>query len=359
MRKIIFVLLALIMANNIKAQDTTRNTNLVISGYAELYYSYDFNHPADHDRPPFVYSYNRTNEVNLNLGFIKAAYTNDNIRANFALMAGTYANANLATEQGVLKNVYEANAGIRLSKKADLWLDAGIFSSHIGFESAIGKDCWVLTRNISSDNTPYYETGAKITYATPDGKFIATALYLNGWQRIQRQDGNNAPAGGIQLTWKPTANVTLNYSNYLGTEGPDSVSVRRFYHDIYGVFQVSPKFGVIAGVDYGTQQQSKNSAKTNYVLSPVFIARYLLGKKWAIAGRFEYYKDKNGIFINTGTINGFDTNGYSVNLDYIPFATAVIRLEGKIYESKDKIFMKDDSPVADSPLITSSIAVSF
>jgi hypothetical protein len=129
MRGIQIVILLLMMAINIKAQDTAQIPKLIISGYAELYYSYDFNEPSDHNRAPFVFSYNRTNEINL--GFIKAAYTNENIRANLAFMAGTYANANLAAEPGVLKNVFEANAGIRLSKKTDLWLDAGIFASHI------------------------------------------------------------------------------------------------------------------------------------------------------------------------------------------------------------------------------------
>lgn len=343
----------------VKAQDTSHTAKLTISGYAELYYSYDFNKPADHNRPPFVYAYNRTNEVALNLGFIKAAYLNDNIRANFALMAGTYANANLAAEPGVLKNIYEANAGIKLSKKADLWLDAGVFSSHIGFESAVGKDCWVLTRGIVSDNTPYYESDAKITYNTADGKFTAVALFLNGWQRMQRRDANNSPAGGVQLTWKPSANFTLNYSNYLGTEGPDSASVKRFYHDLYAIIQLTSKFGITGGIDYGTQQKVHAAASTNNIIAPVFIARYLLDKQWAVAGRVEYYKDQHGIFINTQTTDGFNTMGYSLNVDYIPFPNAVIRLEGKTYNSKDKIFLKDNVYVANNPLITTSLAVSF
>jgi hypothetical protein len=352
------VILVLTMAI-VKAQDTTHTSKLIISGYAELYYSYDFNQPQDHNRPPFVFSYNRTNEVNLNLGFIKAAYTSENIRTNFALMAGTYTNANLAAEPDVLKNIYEANAGIKLSKKADLWLDAGIFASHIGFESAVGKDCWVLTRGIVSDNTPYYESGAKITYNTPDGKFTAIVLFLNGWQRIQREDGNNSPAGGIELTWKPSANFTLNYSNYLGTEGPDSVSVKRFYHDLYAILQLTPKFGITAGIDYGTQQKSKTGTGSDNIIAPVIIVRYLLDKQWAVAARYEYYKDKNGIFINTGTPNGFNTAGYSLNLDYIPFPNAIIRLEGKTYSSKDKIFISANGATSASPLITGSMAVSF
>ena len=162
---------------------------LTVSGYAELYYQYDFNKPSDNNRPGFVYSHNRHNEFNLNLGFVKAGYSADRVRANLAIGAGTYMNANYAAEPGVLKNVYEANAGIKLGKK-NLWLDAGIFPSHIGFESAIGKDCRTLTRSIAADNTPYYEAGAKLSYGSPDGKWSLTALALNGWQRIKRMDGN-------------------------------------------------------------------------------------------------------------------------------------------------------------------------
>ncbi|UKT62689.1 porin [Pedobacter mucosus] len=330
-----------------------------VTGYVEAYYGYDFNKPSEHNRPGFIYSHNRANEVNLNLGFIKAAYDSGNIRANLAVMAGTYANANLVAEPGVLKNIFEANAGVKLSKSENLWIDAGIFSSHIGFESAVSKDCWVLTRNISSENTPYYESGAKITYGTTDGKLTVAAFYLNGWQRITRQNGNNKPAGGLQLTWKPTPKITVNYSNYLGTEGADTVRVNRFYHNIYGIFQLTDKFGVTVGFDYGTQQKEKGSDDNNEVISPVAILQYKFAPKWAVAGRFEYYEDKNGIFITTGTPNGFKTKGYSLNLDYTPISNAVIRLEGKAYDSKDKIFLRDVSSVNANATITASIAISF
>lgn len=356
MKKLIALIATLMTSITAFAQDESK---VKFSGYLETYYGYDFNKPADHNRPGFIYSHNRTNEVNLNLGFIKAAYDSGFIRANLAVMAGTYSNANLAAEPGVFKNIFEANAGVKLSKTENLWIDAGIFSSHIGFESAVSKDCWVLTRNISSENTPYYESGTKITYATQDGKLTATLLYLNGWQRITRQNGNDKPAGGVQLTWRPTSKITVNYSNYLGTEGADSVRVNRFYHNIYGIFQVTDKFGLTLGIDYGTQQKLKGSSDKNEIISPVAIAQYKFVEKWAIAGRFEYYTDKNGIFISTGTPNGFRIKGYSLNLDYSPIPNAVIRLEGKTYDSKDKIFTRANNSVNANTTLTASIAVAF
>jgi hypothetical protein len=340
-------------------QDSTKTGKLSITGYAELYYGFDFNRPANNNRPGFIYSHNRHNEVNLNLGFIKANYNSDNIRANMAVMAGTYANANLAAEPGVLKNILEANAGVKLSKTANLWLDAGIFASHIGFESAISKDCWTLTRSLLAENTPYYESGVKLGYTTTDGKLTLTGLYLNGWQRINRQDANSKPAGGVQVYYKPSSKVTLNYSNYLGTEGGDSVRVRRIYNNFYGIFQLTNAFGITAGFDYGMQQQVKGSGDYYHVLSPVAIARYQFASQWAVAGRVEYYQDKNGVLIATGTPNGFKTTGYSLNLDYAPMPNALIRLEGKVYDSKDAIFTRLNNQVNTNPLVTASFAVSF
>lgn len=345
MKKILILVAALATGSFAYGQDESK---IKVSGYLETYYGYDFNKPADNNRPGFIYSHNRHNEVNLNLGFIKGSYDDGSIRANLALMAGTYTNANLAAEPGVLKNIFEANAGVKLSKTANLWLDAGIFSSHIGFESAIAKDCWVLTRNISSENTPYYESGVKISYGTADGKLTATALYLNGWQRISRQNDNSQPAGGIQLNWKPAANITVNYSNYLGTEGADSVRVKRFYHNVYGIIQITNQFGLTVGLDYGTQQKAKGSDEKSEVISPVAIAQYKFSDKWAVAGRVEHYKDTNGIFIATDTPEGFNTRGYSLNVDYAPVANAVLRLEGKVYDA-----------LSTNTAITASFAVSF
>ena len=70
-------------------------------------------------------------------------------------------------------------------------ITAGIFTSHIGFESAVSKDCWTLTRSILADNSPYYESGARLTYTSNNNKWLISALALNGWQRIQRPAGNS------------------------------------------------------------------------------------------------------------------------------------------------------------------------
>jgi len=341
------------------AQVDTSRSGLSFSGYAEIYYSYDLNKPADHNRPGFFYSHNRHNEFNLNLGFVKASYNTDRVRANLALGAGTYINANYAAEPGVLKNIYEANAGVKISKTKNFWIDGGIFASHIGFESAVSKDCWSITRSILADNTPYYESGAKLSYTSNNSKWFVSGLVLNGWQHIQRPAANNTVSFGTQVTYTPNTKVTLNYSTFIGNDKPDSAKQMRYFHNLYGIFHINDKFHITAGFDYGMEQKSKGSGDFNNWYSPVLIVKVIFNDKWSATARGEYYVDKNGVIIATGTTNGFQTTGWSLNFDHRIRENAVWRIEIRSLNSKDKIFIKNMDVVNTNTFVTTSLAISF
>lgn len=345
------------------AQDTTvqagTKEQFTISGYVETYYSYDFNKPPDNNRPGFIYSHNRSNEFNINLGYVKGSYVAERVRANIALAAGTYMNANYAAEPGVLKNIFEANVGYKLSLKKNLWLDMGIMPSHIGFESAIGKDCRTVTRSILADNSPYFESGAKLTYTTDNGKWLFSGMALNGWQRIQRVAGNSLMSWGTQVQFKPTDKVLLNYSTFLGTDKPDSIRLWRYFHNLYGTIQLNDQVEVTLGFDLGQEQVTKGNSKMNTWYAPVAVLRYMPCKQWATAIRGEYYNDEHGVIISTGTPNGFKTTGLSANIDYLPVKNIALRLEGRLLNSKDDIFIKSDSSTNNNTAITFSAAVSF
>ena len=358
MKKFVTVALACVLSTPLFAQIADSTAKITVSGYVEAYYSYDFNQPVTNDRPSFVYSHNRHNEFNVNLGFIKASYAGERVRGNLALMAGTYANANLAAEPATLRNVFEANVGVKLSKTKNVWLDAGVFASHIGFESAISKDCWTLTRSLMADNTPYYETGAKIGYTSDNGKWFLSGLVLNGWQQIRRADGNTRLALGTQITFKPTSNVTLNSSSYLGSR-PDNSNRTRFFHNLYGTFQLTEKLGLIADFDYGMDQRQPNSSNYDSWTSWAAIVRYQFSSKVGVAGRVENYTDKKGLVIATTTPNGFQTTGYSFNLDYAPISNAVWRIEARSLNSKDAVFEKKGKAVDTNFVLTTSLAISF
>jgi len=335
----ILVFLSLISQQVFSQNDTLKKLNF--SAYGELYYSYDFSNPQNHEKSNFLYNHKRHNELNSNLILVKANYLDKNYRANIGLMAGNYPQYNLSAEPTWAQFIYEANIGVKISKKENIWLDAGVMPSHIGFESAISADCWTLTRSLLAENSPYYETGIKLSYISKNEKLNISALYLNGWQKISKPDYIQKPSFGTQITYKPYEKIVINYSIFIGSEKPDSINSFRHFHNFYMQYEPTNKFGIIAGFDIGMDKFNMNTYGTWY--SPVLIIRHRLNKKTRIALRGEYYYDPKQIIISTGTINGFRTCGLSSNIDFDLNDKIRLRVEGKMFHSKDKIFINDNN----------------
>ena len=347
------------------AQDSTKamtssSSPLTFGAYVETYYSHDFNNLINNTKPSFLYSFNKNNEVSVNLALIKGSYVTNRIRANLALAAGTYMNANYTAEPGLLGNFYEGNMGLKLSGENNLWLDVGVFPSHIGFESAVGKDNWTLTRSLVAENTPYFESGAKISYTSENDRWFLSALVLNGWQHIKPVDGNTIPAFGTQITYKPTSRITLNSSTFLGSDKPDGTRQMRYFHNFYGIFKLNDALAATIGFDIGIEQKTKYSSDMNTWFNPTVILRYTPTAKTAVAIRAEYYDDKHGVIIASGTPSGFKTWGFSANFDYSITSNLLWRVEARALQSKDNIFIARDGVAGGSnTFITTSLTVSF
>lgn len=358
-KHLITLLLLGLVSLGAQAQDTSawkQKPTFVISSFVDVFYVYDFNQPQGRTRQPFVFNHNRHNAFNLNLGLVKFAVEHSKYRANLALHTGTYANDNYAAEPGLLKNIFEANVGIALNKKNTLWLDAGILPSHIGFESAISTENPTLTRSILAENSPYFLTGAKLSFA-PNEQWEIAGLVVNGWQRIQRLQGNSLPSFGTQVSFSPSEKVTLNWSTFIGTDDPDTTRRMRYFSNLYGSFQFGEKFNLTTGFDLGIQQQFKGSAAYNLWWSGIVIAQYKIAKKWQAAIRAEYYQDETGVIIPTGTVNGFQTIGVSFNIDYAPIKHIRCRIEGRWFNSMDNIFETKTSNSNNNFIVAASIAV--
>jgi hypothetical protein len=340
------------------AQIDTTVKPFTLSGYIEGYYSYDFADPVDKLKPPFFYSFNLHNEPNINLAMLKASYVTGKFRANAALMAGTYSQYNLAAEPDVLRNVYELNFGVRLSEK-ELWLDAGVMSSHLGFESAIGKDCWSLTRSIMAENSPYYETGVKLGYGSNNHKWYAAVLFLTGWQRMKPVEQNSLPSFGTQLQYKPNERFILNSSSFIGTDKPDSSRKMRYFHDLYGIYQLNAKLGIQAAFDIGAEQKWKGSKSYNFWYTWVMGMKYNWNRRFASALRFEYYEDRNAVIITTETGAAMAVYGASINMDMQIVKRLLWRVEIRALSGKEDVFLKDGMAVSGNQSLTTSVSYHF
>jgi len=337
----------------LRAQDSSA---LRLSGYAEVYYAYDLSSPSSGERPDFLYNHKRHNEVNLNLGVLRAEYAREGVRATLGLMAGTYAQYNLAAEPIALRSIHEARVGLRLSRTRDLWVDAGILPSHIGFESAIGLDCMTLTRSIVAENSPYYEAGAMVSYK-PNKRLLIAGLVLNGWQRIQREPGNQRPAFGTQLKYDNLEGTVLNWSTFVGSIGPDSVGEWRFYNNFYAQVE-GENSGMVLGMDLGFQQARFSGDGSDDVegwLTMVGIYRARVVRQWWMVGRVEYFLDDRAV-----VTSGLAALGASLGVDLRMSERASWRLEGRLFGSSDAQFRDVNGAPSQSNLaITTAISVKF
>ncbi|MCB0737764.1 MAG: outer membrane beta-barrel protein, partial [Bacteroidetes bacterium] len=137
---------------------------VILQAYSDVFHAYDFNRPATPYRQPFLFNHNRHNEVNLNLASAGFKLINSKYRANIMFQAGTYVQDNLAAEQSSLRSIQEASIGLPLHKSRKWWFYAGIFPSHLGFENANSIENMTLTRSLVAENSPYFLSGAALTY---------------------------------------------------------------------------------------------------------------------------------------------------------------------------------------------------
>ncbi len=345
----IVMLVGVIICSQSRAQDQGKTT---FGGFVDVYYAYSLQ-----DQPLRTRSFTtqplRVNEFNLNLGFVEVKHQSDNIRGRFALQTGTYVESNTAAEPELLKHVLEASVGTRFG--SNIWVDFGIFPSHIGFEGIVSKDNWTYSRSLLSDYSPFYESGVSVT-ATVSEKVTLRGLILNGWQNIE--ETNNDKAVGTQVQYKPSDDLLLNWSSFVGNEQPDSVAARmRIFNDLYAVLTLSSHWNIAIVFDLGFQKQASGSSSDAWHALSI-MAKHTVNDRWAIAARAEYFSDPKGVLIPTGTPNNFQTISSSINVDYSPATNLVWRIEGRLFNAKDPIYPSETGLAKTDGFVVLSAAIS-
>lgn len=341
-------------SSSASAASASAASPLTVSGFVDAYYALAFATPPAKTRAyttqPLYH-----NEFSINFAFLSLAYSSDRVRGRFAAHLGSYAELNYAVEPQFWRNIFEANAGYRLHD--NLWFDAGVFASHIGFESAISKDNWTYTRSIVADYSPYYETGAKLTW-TPSGEWLVSLLMLNGWQIIR--ETNSDKSFGTQVQWKPASNLLFNWSTYIGNDQTDTAARQvRYFNNFYAQIGLSDKFSLALLFDIGVQERANNTPSSAW-LGGAIMGKYTLNDRITLAARGEYYSDPQGIIILTGTANNFQTFSASVNVDVALAANLLWRLEGRLFYSRDAIYPTENGVRrASDGFVVTSLAFSF
>jgi hypothetical protein len=331
-------------------------TTVSFGGFIDTYYSYDFEKPPQFDRK-YTTQPARANEFNVNLAFVEAKVSGDRVHGRLALQAGTSVQAAYASEPMVgtisgpllSRFLQEAYVGYRFTDT--LWIDAGIYLSHIGFEDFISRDNWTYSRSLAADFSPYYQSGARAVWqVTPS--FSAQFHVINGWQNISENTASKAL--GLQLSWSANDSLTLTNNDYYGLQVG---SLYRFFNDFIARYSFSDAFQVAGTFDLGTQARPIGANSTWY--DGTLIARYAFSPRWALAGRLERFSDPDQVVAITVSPNGFVVDGASINLDFQPDKALLYRLEYRLLSSLDPIFPSNTGPSTIDSFATISAALSF
>ncbi len=304
--------------------------------YVDFYYSYDFNQPFDHARPDFLYQYNKHDQMSINMAMADFSYVKGKMSANLGMNFGDFPSANMAHERNLLNALYEANINYRFTE--DLELTVGMFSSHMGFESALSFDNLLTSHSLASEWTPYYLAGAKLGYK-PFKKWYFSLTLANGNQNITESVANTNKAIGAQATFEPNEKLAINYSNLYSNDAPDSAGLFVFYNNLYATYSPTEKLDLVAGFDYAIGNNEVTNLQSQLFVASV-LARYYVYDKWALAGRFEMYNDPDGIYMNP-IVGNVEMMSYSGGVEYFATENIKFKLEGRAFSNTSPIFRYD------------------
>ncbi|HEX4515359.1 MAG TPA: outer membrane beta-barrel protein [Polyangiaceae bacterium] len=224
---------------------TGSDAMLVLSGYVEAFYQWNFNQPSN-----FITNYrgfdNRHNIFTIDNIVLDALGKFDRVQAHFAVQVGntpeTYysqepvwrATAGAgASGPDVWKLVQQANVGYKAPIGNGLLMEAGIFVSPIGPETLPIKDNFNWSRSNLFFALPYYHTGVRATYPLTD-RWSATAMLCNGWNSVVDDNIELSLSGMVTYTAADTFSATLLY--FGGVERPTNAPEGRAWRNLFDAY---------------------------------------------------------------------------------------------------------------------------
>jgi hypothetical protein len=351
MRKNSIALLFLLVAapfSFLFGQDSTKSTGvLTISGYVDVYYTYNFNHPRFAAPNPlglpqpngFGYQNQgrifdiKHNQFSLGLAQTKFAYTKGKLTGVVDLTFGPNAElGNFGNIFGSMISIKQAYMDYNFTPK--LRFTIGQFGTHVGYELIDAPLNFNYSLSYLFGNGPFYHTGAKLAYSFSDKAGIMVGV-VNGWDNMFAWNKKKSAIAQVYLAPVSGLNIYLNYvggdqknglsfptlgSPYPGAQLPDSIKTPTHLFDLTSTFQVTEAFKIGVNAAYGFGRLKPNSVDSSKYdwkdwYGAALYLNYSFSDKFALGLRAEHFSDKNGVRYVTastgiaGTYNEFTLTG--------------------------------------------------
>ncbi len=331
-----------------KAQETPR---LEITAGVDAYYGFSAQHPADRASflPGTGTTAKRADAFSLNLATLGASLEPAPVGFRVLLGVGTAMDVvhagepeGVATGLDVWRFVQQASARYATGP---LTLEAGIYPSHIGFESFASQANWTYTRGWLGELSPYYQTGLKVGWAF-NRRWSAQLHLVNGWQLIG--DNNRGKSVGTQVAWSGER-LGVSFNTLIGPELPGDSTHLRFFGDTVATLKVTEALQVTLSVDAGLQQRPEvGDALFGGVGAH---ARYQLSEAVALAARAEVYRDRDGAISGTAQTLAEGT----LTLEVRPAEHLVFKLEARHDTSTAEVFTTNTLPGRAQTLLVAGV----
>lgn len=272
-------------------------------------YNYSFNRPIDHTNSGSTATF-RANEFNISYIEAGGDFHYKDARGRLMLQFGTRATGIPRNDNTPLRGQYDLYTALRFVTEAyaghhfNVWhginIDLGMFKSYVGLLSYNNFENWNYQPSFTSDNTPWFFTGARIQ-TFPTDKLKVELWLINGWQTYGMF--NEAPGVGMQLQWRPREWTSILTSAYWGYDTPNQPTRSRFHSDnsaviryfqnkgglvSKGAFSLTGDIGFENGA--GVTPFGSNGKPAQYFLSGMVYHRLWFGAKekigWTIGGGY-------------------------------------------------------------------------
>jgi hypothetical protein len=211
-----------------------------------------------------------------------------------------------------------------------LAVQAGIFSSLIGYDSLYAKDNFNYIRPWGADFTPYLMLGVNASYPLTQ-KLTGTVFVVNGYWHLA--DANHVPSSGGQLAYKSTGRTTVKEIVLFGPHQSDTSS--EFWRFLWDSIVEWKGDRITTAFEYhvGTEKVAIPGTPRALWMAAQLPVHWTISKRWSATVRPEVYWDRDG------RLTGFQqtVKANTTTLEYrIPYrgARAIVRLEHRIDDSR-------------------------
>ncbi len=211
-----------------------------------------------------------------------------------------------------------------------LTIQAGIFSSLIGYDSLYTKDNLSYTRPWGADFTPYLMMGVNASYPLTE-RLTVTGFVINDYFHLA--DPNSTPSWGGQVAYKPADHWTVKQTFLIGPHQSNTrFELWRFLSDSIVEWKRDP-FTVAFEYQGAAEKVAAAGNPRAAWMSAQLPAHWAFNKHWSATLRPEVAWDSDGRW------TGFPQTVKAVTstLEYrIPYrqATAIFRLENRFDDSR-------------------------